>query len=80
MFHSQLIRYEGQESEPCLLPDFKTQEEFEEYFKNENEFVNSFRGSDGALTFGSDNELKVFLNNLMKIDAKKYGSTLLTKF
>lgn len=52
------------------MPEFNSEEEFEEYFKEQTEYLEQFRDSDGILTFKSQAEFIDTIVHLFEMDMR----------
>ena len=48
-----------------LMPTFKTEQEFEDFFKRDREIVDKYRGEDGQLHFKDNSEFENLMRQLM---------------
>ena len=58
---------------PELMPSFRSEKEFEEFFQPQKELCDKYRGSDGMLSFNNTDELRDLTLDLMSTVSPAVG-------
>ena len=53
------------------MPEFNSEEEFNQYFKEQTDYCKKYRDESGTVSFKNENEFESFLKGLFSLDETK---------